>query len=79
MIVSSYIHRNVYAINYYQPLCVGAEFWYDRVVGVDDLEGSDGGDWQRVTHCRRPVWIHGASFSGIIQPWYRCATVLLPG
>ena len=54
--------------NFYQPVCVGVEFWDDRVVSADDLEGSDGGDGQRVTHCRRTVWIHGASFSGIMEP-----------
>merc|ERR1712004_163038 len=33
---------------------------YDCVLCPDDLEGSDGGDWLRVPHCRCPLRQHGA-------------------
>ena len=33
----------------------GAELRHDRIVGADDLEGTDGRDRVRVAHRRRPL------------------------
>ena len=41
---------------------IGFIFWHDRVFRIDDLEGIDGGDWIRVSHCGGAQWQHGTSF-----------------
>jgi hypothetical protein len=48
---------------------LGFEFWHDRLIGPDDLERTDGGDWQRVANCRRPLGFHGASLRGKNSIW----------
>ena len=40
---------------------LGLIFWYYCVFFSDDLEGSDGGYWVRVSHSGGAQWQHGAS------------------
>ena len=40
---------------------LGLIFWYYCVFCSDDLEGSDGGYWVRVSHSGGAQWQHGAS------------------
>lgn len=56
-------------------LLPGAELWYDCVLGVDDLERTDGGNGERVADCGCAEWQHGTG----ISPWRPAPAHKLPG